>query len=645
MENIQYKITLKSDAELASGFGSKLIDSLLPRDIDNQIIIPASHLKGLMRENLEALTNQFLDEKTVNILFGTEKEDALFHIGNAVTHKNNTLTITRTALNEFGTAKDTSLRTTEAVSSETEFEGKISIKPNVNDTYIKLLKLALMSIISVGGARNRGAGACYIEIKNETQGPGELLKEIMQENWETIQPIKASDEVVNIKSEKQVTLKLVFEADDPICVPETPIIGNNVIKSGFTIPASAIQGMILHRLNDHSNELATECFNHKGFRAWPLNPTNNSKALALRVSFTHKVSKLTNEDDKYTFGDESIREFDWQKIPAKSPLKSSDGVLISQNNQIKLWKSSDMPRIISMHGVINGDRKDSEHKKRNLYSIEAMAPATYVGLLSMPETAAEVLKNSIKQNPFVQLGKSKSVRGGGEITIEDFPFNQLKTSEDKEQVFIVQSPLLIPESLIHKAISEIISKLVKDAGWGEVEKSSGAVKTQFGWNKTIQKGMLKAVAVIAPGAVFKLKQPLRNLDQNLVRGIGEGRERGFGAVLPHPGIAEMLYPDAPDIIKLAAKDNYAKQGYQLWQQAKESDLSASQISTVREILALDKDKAINHLDRQINERTDKIWENWKDIINDVKTGIQKNPEHYVKVLKVCQDLLVAEGAK
>jgi len=207
--------------------------------------------------------------------------------------------------------------------------------------------LALLSLFAVGGGRNRGLG-------------------------------------------------LVFEALNPVCVPESPIVKNNMISSGFSIPASAVQGAILHRINDISKKAATACFKSRNFRAWPLNPSNSVDALSVRVSFTHKISKLKNENtDNYHFEDATVEAYDWDKVPSNSPLKAADGVLLTEGTSVKLWKPSDMARVITAHGVHNGDRVGIKGtQKRNLFTVESLAPTLFIG---------EGAESDLETGSFVQV--------------------------------------------------------------------------------------------------------------------------------------------------------------------------------------------------------------------------------------------------
>lgn len=646
MNKIDYYIELKSDAEPGSGFGTERVDDLLPRDVKGRVILPSTHIKGLMRENLEALPEKIAPSETVAELFGSEDDTAaLFHLDNATAPLDaEVMDITRTRLNPYGITLEGSLRTSEAVAAGTVFKGTVRTRPGLSKAYQNLIKLGLLTLFSIGGGRNRGSGACFVTIGNENRTPGEIIRELSEVNFNAIPPIQAINQPKGAFINDRVILKMVFKADDPVCVPETPIVKNNMISSGFSIPASAVQGAILHRINDISNKTATACYNSSNFRAWSLNPANSEDTLSLRVSFTHKISKLKLEDTgNYHFEDETVRPYDWDKIPSHSPLKASDGVLLVDGTIVKLWKSSDMARIITAHGVHNGDREGSD-KKRNLFTVEALAPMIFTGLVSIPKTAADLFIKSIEADPFMQFGKSRSVRGGGLLYVERINFDALPLMKKyEEDTFIVQSPLLVPLELSNKPVEEILSIMVADAKFGDVEKCSGTVSIQFGWNRTVNNGFIGAKPVIVPGAVFKLKSPVKNLEQKLVDGIGEGRENGFGAVLPHPGVAERLFPDEPTprVVKRVGR-NYGKEGFDLWKKAKESNLSASQISRVRELTGLDPRGAISYLQRQKADRPGPIWDQWKGVTREIELEILENPEHMQKVLKVCQDLLVAD---
>ena len=149
-----------------------------------------------------------------------------------------------------------------------------------------------------------------------------------------------------------------------------------------------------------------------------------------------------------------------------------------------------------------------------------------------------------------------------------------------------------------------------------------------------------AAPAIAPGGVFKLKQPVTDLNRTLLNGLGQGKQRGFGAILPHPGIAQKLLQLEPHIKVMPRQSNYAMDGYELSKKAKDNNLSVSQVSRVRELLLHNPDAAIDYLHRQQNERPAAIWDRWKYVMDDIEKGIKTAAAYFSRVLKVCQDLLI-----
>jgi len=649
MSHINFTLTLTSDGEPASGFGTGLTDDLLPRDGRGRVIIPSTHLKGIIRENLETLPNKIIPTELVDELFGRPGSccSALFHLTDATAPEDATIIgITRTKLNPFGVAEQTTLRSSEAIACGTRFTGKLSPNPCLSAPYTDLLKLGILSLFALGGGRNRGAGACVVTLDNEKRTPGELIKSIARADFSTptlVSPESSGRENV---SDRRILLKLIFTASGPVCVPEIPVVPNNMIRSGFTIPASAVQGAILHRINDVSRSVADGCFASKNFRAWPLNPSDNGTNLSLRAPCTHKVSKSKSPyTGKYHFKDEAIETSDQDMVSTPPPMVSASGVLITDSQGVKFWKSSEMGRTITAHGVHNGDRdKDAPAQKRNLFTVESLSPTVFTGIISIPETACEILLESLEKNPFVQLGKARSVRGGGELRAQKVEFSDLSIMKhQKSTLFIVQSPICVPKNLEREPLDTIIATLAEKAGFGRVKKTWGSMTTRFGWSREPGKGLLPPRTVIEPGTVFKLDSPVNDLEEQLISGLSTGRENGFGAVLPHPGVATVLFT-LEQKIRTVPKlpKNFGKEGFELWQDAKDRWLSASQISRVRELVSLDANKALAYLERQRTDRPDKIWDRWKGVINKIETGILTDSEHMAKVLKVCQDLLVAD---
>ena len=207
--------------------------------------------------------------------------------------------------------------------------------------------------------------------------------------------------------------------------------------------------------------------------------------------------------------------------------------------------------------------------------------------------------------------------------------------------FIVQSPVLLPADTDRNlSAAKMLEKVVEAAGWGKVKECSATVQIMFGWNRNRQ-GREHAELVIAPGSVFLLESIPENWKDLLLKGLGEGRDRGYGAVLPHPGIAENRYRrEEETLCKVESSGNYAKVAWALWGKSKRK-LSASQISRLLTLLDSSKDAALKFLNTQKFDRSVKFWDSWQDVFDEVVGLIEKDSQKAKKVFKVWYDLTVA----
>ena len=450
---------------------------------------------------------------------------------------------------------------------------------------------------------------------------------------------------------KSVFVRLEFTTKSPICLPETPVVGNNTIRSGWTIPASAVQGMILTRINSLNSDVASACFESPLFRAWPMLPVPAEEefdgCVPVRASASHKISKLANENNEYTFCDEVIKEYEWKNQAKNAPIKSADGVLIHTKGKVVLWRSGDMARFLSAHSVVNGENAEGENR-RNLFTVESLAERRFVGFVSMPECAYLLLQKALSENAHVQLGKSRSIRGNGRLVasvVDDLPLG-LPKGKDETTVagFIVQSPILLQADVsTGDSAAELLSLMVENAGWGKVKAKAVSASTQilFGWNRN-KNGRQKAELVIAPGSVFVVENAPVNWRELVIKGLGEGRERGFGAILPHPGVAEARYrPEDDVLIKSAVTDEYAETAWSLYGKSKHK-LSASQISRLLALCEASPESAIDFLNVQRENRPEKFWDAWEPVWKEVCDLIRSDCTKACRVFKVWYDLTVAE---
>ncbi|NCD33290.1 MAG: hypothetical protein EOL87_07710 [Spartobacteria bacterium] len=693
MKTIQYSIELLSDTETGSGLGSEAINDVVARNHMGKPVVRGTHLKGLFRDTLTRLAGQYeWCSLVADHCFGrggTEGDDGIcgkVHIGDAQIETDTKVrTITRTCLNELGVAAGGSLRTTEAVAAGTAFTACIMVSDEAPDIVMCALKLILLSLESIGGGRSRGSGACLISIEGESETPGNLLKQLHTMASKGIPELNlmrsCEQDYTSEPSGDAVCFRLVFEADEPVCCPEMPVVQQkNVIESGICIPSSAVLGIAITRLAQIDKGLAQAAFEDERTRAWSLMPCPGADAaqgaIPVRVALSHRMSKLPNDQDQYEFGDVAIEPYDWRTVAKGSPLKGSDGILIKSDsaNRVQLWKSGAIPRILTSHSVHYqpGHNGDGIEKTRNLFTMESLAPMTYVGMITLPAKAADVFEKSLKDHAVISVGKTRSVRGSGRLRAERISSLEKTFDDWEKEVFVLQTPADFPDHWTDEEIrthsaEEMLARLVKESGWGEVKRNvrqRGSIKittqanygVRFGWNRHASKqgvaktNRLQARRVFLPGSVFVLEKQPDNLNELLIRGLGvqsgridSDRQRGFGAVLPHPGIATSPYTRKPEFERIDSVDEAGKIALNFFERSRSSGLSASQIAALaNRIPAKGKEGALAYLQRQKSQRTSRIWERWSDVYEDLSTEIKKDPRRAARVLRVWQDLIIAD---
>ena len=656
-----YTVTLTSDGEPGSGFGTETLNSLIPRDEKGCPYIPASHIKGLMRENFTNAVQTFLDLNSVKtlagVLFGRPGEEGdsgisgAFRISNATASGNNVATgqIARTKLNQSGTVADASLRISESIPAGTVFAGKLAVDGEHDSWQAITCRLALLSIDSIGANRTRGAGACYFETNAGQETPGKLLlkfKDIATpEAIAALAPPKRAIDADGLElSPKTVFVRISFTANAPICCPETPAIGNNVLKSGFAIPSSAVQGALLTKLDAADHKLASALFQAPNFRVWPLLPVFENGQTAFRVSQTHKISKLP-VNGRHEFVDLFLHQKPWPEQASSSPLKGADGVLLQDaSGVVKLWRSADMPRAINAHCVVNGQTG----QERNLFTVESLAVKTFSGIAAIPEDAAEKLQAVFEDDHSVVLGRARTVQGGGCLTIKRLETGKLfpptNAKEWESRVFILQSPAAIPEALrsTGQCAEDILKAMAMASGWGEVEDASASLGVLFGWNRHAGGGRQEAVPVVLAGSVFKLKSAVPDIEPLLVNGIGCLKDRGYGAVLPHPGEASERIDVKPEQKRFTRGRDTSRKGYELWQKTR-GTLSVSQISGLTVEIVAGESHAKEYIQTQIKQRPKHISDKWKLVEPCIEEVIARRDA--LDILRVWRDLAVADDAK
>jgi hypothetical protein len=428
-----------------------------------------------------------------------------------------------------------------------------------------------------------------------------------------------------------------------------------------------VQGAILARLDGLDPALASACFADARFRAWPLLPVlgaedvHDDVPFGVRVDLTHRLSKLPMEGGGHDVRDTAIKPYHWSEVAGGSPLKSSDGILRRHpDGTVTLWKAADMPRLITSHSVHLGSGPES---KRSLFSVEALAPMVFSGLLAIPAEAAEAVRQALSSDPTICFGKARSIRGSGRLEVHPAdPLADLLSGRFPDKppgcVFVVQSPLLLPDDYQVGRAETALQYLAERAGWGtallDCEETSGqsiartaaTCGIRFGWNRhglgakaDERHRRLQAHRVILPGSVLVLRTPLTDTAAKLLAGLGDGRESGFGALLPHPGMAasEPYRPRRPPVT-LGSRDEAGRRALLLFTTAGKADgPSPSQISAVGRRIGKGADA---YLDKQAGRGGVRHWHRWEPVFGDVKQVLCGDPDLARRVLRAWQDLAI-----
>jgi CRISPR/Cas system CSM-associated protein Csm3 (group 7 of RAMP superfamily) len=498
---IKSNIKLMSDGEPGTGLGGENQNSVSPRDHRAALVIRESHLKGLLREILERIELERGWEVRPSVrLFGETDQmnmesDAKLRFFPAHTSSKTTSKVTRTAISVHGVGKKSTLRTSEAIPCGTVFLSSLDGRFEPESIEDLAIRLALLSLPAIGGNRTRGSGLVRVSIDGESRTPSVLLRSL-----DKICLTKSKQsESLSMPKEKDVTLateccvvELFFKADSPICCPELPD-KTNVIATGFTIPASAVQGALLTRLNYFNPKLADALFAHANFRAWPLQPCAQIKngdwpeldaiPTSLRVSLTHRAAKYSIDDSAATdFRDIALdgngegRYTEQKTAVSGAPLKASDGVLlVSPLGGRELWRANDMSHLITAHGVrnsrdgiANSDRNAGEPNRdrdgRNLFVVDSMSPMIWRGMVVMPKDAASALLADLKANPVQAMGKGRTVRGIGHLKariVGDSDATSIWETKTDRTVLIVQSPIEIRNRVPNEIANDCLRREVQ----------------------------------------------------------------------------------------------------------------------------------------------------------------------------------------
>lgn len=225
MANKMLTITLLEDLHLGTGLGLGDIDSTQQRDRNNNPVIPATHIKGVLKQaahELNQLAEEILPLTLVNELFGKgAKQQGKLKLTSAYLSSNSCQTLIwgSTRIGENGIADEGSLRQVEYVPAGQSFTLEISLPQKLFPS----LELIINRCTHLGAGRNRGQGLVSWQIEGKSDARKHKLKSTKH------YPSK---------------LRLLIKNLEPLCFAQTAHPGNLIATESY-IPSKALCGALV----------------------------------------------------------------------------------------------------------------------------------------------------------------------------------------------------------------------------------------------------------------------------------------------------------------------------------------------------------------------------------------------------------------
>lgn len=233
-------IELLEDLHLGTGLGRGDIDSTQQRDKKGKPVIPATHIKGLLKQtalDLHQLAPDYLTKETIHLLFGYKAhQQGQLKLTSAYLEQNSceTLTWGSTKIGDKGIAEEGSLRQVEYIPAGEKFTLEINL-PKQHQDLLETLELIIGRCTHLGASRNRGQGLVHWTIKSQPPARKHRLK----------QP-----------NHFPARLRLLIKNLEPLCFASTAHPGNLITTESF-IPSKALCGsMVAQCLKSGHKELA-----------------------------------------------------------------------------------------------------------------------------------------------------------------------------------------------------------------------------------------------------------------------------------------------------------------------------------------------------------------------------------------------------
>ena len=555
MNRLTLTIEALEDLHIGTGTGFGDIDSLQARDRRGWPVIPASHIKGLLREaacEWRRLDQTALTREDIDTLFGRQGSGqgclqlTSAYLPDESKYPLKTLLWGSTQISQqTGAAQDQSLRYIEYVPAGSQFKLHAYLSGK-DDGRVELLKAIIARCSRLGGGRNRGHGQVRWSL-DDPQSPN------------TVQLTKP-------KEQSPVRLRLLLRNLDPICLARTGHPGNLISSESFIRGRGLRGAFVAACLALDEPEWAQHLLSPK--MSWgdalPLpvdNLTDDLKTadvLPIPLSIGTRKTKAPISDlpwwastqpqiylgdrdevDQITLKDD--------KRPTEKLKRPTSGEFLFQAKRDARWQRYKPQLMERLHTRVPSE--DNEHEQA-LFSTEEIAERTLflADLLINDGEQVDTLDKVLRklENHWLRIG-----RGGHPLVVvaaEWLPLPEHGNTPDAGFTLLLESDLIARDKAgnFHNRLSA--DMLVELAGLSDEIKPT-QVKTEktisegidlFGFNAATGLPRMAQHAIKAGSVVrvegAEIKKLYQALSKRLV--LGECPEEGFGRFrmsrLPQP---------------------------------------------------------------------------------------------------------------
>ncbi|KUI97416.1 hypothetical protein [Vibrio sp. MEBiC08052] len=671
LSHITIVITLLDDLHTGSGLGNGFVDSLQARDRNGNPVISRQHFKGVLVDTLKEyirLVGENESTASMSALLGLvpERSESVqlllgsFYLKDPV-EESPYIEWSSSARGKGGdrlnrAPKDDTLRVVEYVKAGLQFESHailISDKAS-HQTLCSDFKKFVRRIDRLGSKRNRGAGGITMEI----DGPKRILPHNKKSKHHPA-------------DEQPYTLRITLENQEPLRLPSTRVPGN-VIPTESYIRSATLRGalanwfkvlgftaqfeQLLSFEGDDAIVVTDALPSVTGLQShvWPLSLQLTKKKTEVATSILPWWFSGTSENIKDTLND----PLDEQNKESYKRNKKDD-FIVHVNGQ---WQRVSPAKAVHMRNKVrtqfSGQEDDSE-----LFSEEVLSEQSrFTAELTFPSRAKAAmfeLTLNWAQRQSVTFGLGRGKAPCKIVDVQDVV--RLPTDDiDWEKPFtvVLQSPWLLysPETLqSHEALTnEVICQAFQVVPLGNTFEIRSDPMHISGFN--FATGLpRKSVAVIAPGSVFRVKNPSAELVAAIQSGqaVGERTVEGFGRYWCYQDLtltaseipSEKQYPNniqetLSAKVKKMVSDDFKVSSRHQWQHIKNQLLLIQQ---QKHPIGKEKHELEKLLKVQLNpttqggreflnsDKTKDLLEDWKHAIN-VDNVVIKYPLHFSLLL-------------